>query len=52
MAYHALRAELNEKAVTYFRQAGAKAMSRCAYRETVVCLEQALAALGPVQVTA
>jgi class 3 adenylate cyclase/tetratricopeptide (TPR) repeat protein len=51
MAYHALRAELNEKAVTYFRQAGAKAMSRCAYRETVVCLEQALAALGPVQDT-
>jgi predicted ATPase len=51
LAHHALRAELNEKAVTYFRQAGAKAMSRCAYRETMVCLEQALAALGPVQDT-
>jgi class 3 adenylate cyclase len=47
MAHHALRAELKEKAVTYLRQAGAKAMGRCAYREVVGCLEQALSALGP-----
>jgi tetratricopeptide (TPR) repeat protein len=47
LAYHALRAELKDKAVTYFRQAGAKAMGRCAYREVVGCLEQAVAALGP-----
>jgi class 3 adenylate cyclase/tetratricopeptide (TPR) repeat protein len=47
LAYHAFRGELKEKAVTYLRQAGAKATSRCAYREVVACLEQALAALGP-----
>jgi tetratricopeptide (TPR) repeat protein len=45
LAHHALRGELWDKALTYFRQAGAKAMARSALRETVVCLEQALHAL-------
>src|SRR5262249_32783471 len=35
-----------EKAVAYSRQAGAKAISRSAYREAVTCFEQALIALG------
>jgi tetratricopeptide (TPR) repeat protein len=47
LAYHAFRGELKDKAVTYLRQAGAKAMGRSAYREVVACLEQALTALGP-----
>jgi tetratricopeptide (TPR) repeat protein len=37
-----------EKAVTYLRQAGAKALARSAYREAVTCYEQALSALHPV----
>jgi tetratricopeptide (TPR) repeat protein len=45
LAYHAVRGEVWTKAVSYLRQAGAKAMSRCAYREAVGCLEQALDAL-------
>jgi tetratricopeptide (TPR) repeat protein len=45
LAHHALRGELWDKALTYFRQAGAKAVARSALREAVVCLEQALQAL-------
>jgi predicted ATPase len=45
LAHHALRGEVWDKAVTYFRQAGAKAAVRSAYREAVSCFEQALAAL-------
>jgi class 3 adenylate cyclase/tetratricopeptide (TPR) repeat protein len=45
LAHHALRGEVWDKAVTYFRQAGAKAAARSAYREAVACLEQALTAL-------
>jgi len=45
LAHHALRGEVWDKAVTYFRQAGAKAAARSAYREAVTCLEQALTAL-------
>ena len=45
LAYHAFRGEVWAKAVTYFRQAGIKATARSAYREAVVCFEQALAAL-------
>jgi class 3 adenylate cyclase/tetratricopeptide (TPR) repeat protein len=45
LAHHALRGEVWDKAVTYFRQAGAKAAVRSAYREAVTCFEQALAAL-------
>jgi class 3 adenylate cyclase/tetratricopeptide (TPR) repeat protein len=45
LAYHALRGEVWEKALAYGRQAGDKAWTRSAYREAVVCFEQALAAL-------
>jgi class 3 adenylate cyclase/tetratricopeptide (TPR) repeat protein len=45
LAHHALRGEVWDKAVTYFRQAGAKAVVRSAYREAVTCFEQALTAL-------
>ena len=45
LANHALRGEVWDKAVTYFRQAGAKAAVRSAYREAVTCFEQGLAAL-------
>ena len=46
LAHHALRGEMWEKAVTYLRQAGAKAFARSAHREAVACFEQALTALG------
>ena len=46
LAQHALRGEVWEKALTYGRQAGDKAQARSAYREAVVCYEQALAALA------
>ena len=46
LAHHAFRGEVWEKAVTYLRQAGAKALARSAYREAVTCFEQALAALA------
>jgi tetratricopeptide (TPR) repeat protein len=45
LAQHAFRGELWEKAVTYLRHAGTKAIARSAYREAVACFEQALAAL-------
>jgi class 3 adenylate cyclase/tetratricopeptide (TPR) repeat protein len=45
LAHHALRGEVWDKAVTYFREAGAKAAARSAYQEAVTCFEQALAAL-------
>jgi predicted ATPase/class 3 adenylate cyclase len=48
LAHHAFRGEEWEKAVTYLRQAGAKALARSAYREAVTCFEQALAALHPL----
>jgi class 3 adenylate cyclase/tetratricopeptide (TPR) repeat protein len=48
LAHHAFRGEVWEKAVTYLRQAGAKALARSAYREAVSCFEQALAALHPL----
>lgn len=44
LAHHAARGELWGKAVTYFRQAGQKALARSANREAVSCFEQALAA--------
>jgi len=46
LAHHALRGEMWEKALAYGRQAGDKAQARSAYREAVVCYEQALAALA------
>src|SRR2546425_3054005 len=45
LAYHALRGEVWDKAVGYFRQAGAKAVTQSAYREAIACFEQALGAL-------
>jgi class 3 adenylate cyclase/tetratricopeptide (TPR) repeat protein len=45
LGHHAFRGEMWDKAVTYFRQAGAKAGSRFAYREAVACFEHALEAL-------
>jgi tetratricopeptide (TPR) repeat protein len=46
LGHHALRGERWAKAVTYLRQAGAKAAGRSAHREAVTYFEQALAALG------
>jgi class 3 adenylate cyclase/tetratricopeptide (TPR) repeat protein len=45
LAHHALRGEVWDKAVTYCRQAGEKALVRSAYREAVGYFEQALSAL-------
>jgi tetratricopeptide (TPR) repeat protein len=45
LAHHALRGEVWEKALAYYRQAGDKAMTRSAFREAVACFEQALTAL-------
>jgi tetratricopeptide (TPR) repeat protein len=45
LAHHALRGEVWDKALAYGRQAGDKARTRSAYREAMVCYEQALAAL-------
>jgi class 3 adenylate cyclase/tetratricopeptide (TPR) repeat protein len=45
LAYHALRGEVWDKALVYFRQAGEKVMARSAYREAVGYFEQALSAL-------
>ena len=45
LAYHAVRGEMWEQAVSYLPQAGAKAMARSANREAVTCFEQALTAL-------
>jgi tetratricopeptide (TPR) repeat protein len=48
LAQHALRGEVWDKGLTYGHQAGDKARTRSAYREAVVCYEQALAALEHV----
>jgi transcriptional regulator with AAA-type ATPase domain/tetratricopeptide (TPR) repeat protein/class 3 adenylate cyclase len=45
LADHALKGEVWDKALVYYRQAGDKAMIRSAYREAVACFEQALTAL-------
>jgi class 3 adenylate cyclase/tetratricopeptide (TPR) repeat protein len=45
-ALHALRGEVWDKAVTYGRQAGARATDRAAFRAAATCYEQALDALG------
>jgi len=45
LAHHALRGQIWEKAVTYLRQAGLRAMVRGANRQAVAHLEQALEAL-------
>src|SRR5262249_4647113 len=48
LAQHALRGEVWDKALAYGRQAGDKAHARSAYREAVMCFEQALIALEHV----
>ena len=45
LAHHAFRGEVWAQAVSYLRQAAAKALARSANREAVAYLEQALAAL-------
>jgi tetratricopeptide (TPR) repeat protein len=45
LAHHALRGAVWNKALTYCRQAGEKAMAQSAYREAVGYFEQALSAL-------
>jgi len=45
LAHHALRGEVWDKALVYFRQAGEKALAQSAYREAVGYFEQALSAL-------
>ena len=45
LAHHTFLGEVWEKAVTYLRQAGLKAVMRSAHREAIANLEQALAAL-------
>ena len=45
LAHHAFHGELWEKAVTYLRQAGAKAADRSAHREAVSYFDRALEAL-------
>jgi class 3 adenylate cyclase/tetratricopeptide (TPR) repeat protein len=46
LAQHALRGEVWDKALAYWRQAGDKAVARSANREAVTCFEQALVALA------
>jgi predicted ATPase len=46
LAYHAWRSEQSDKALSYCRQAGEKAMARSAHREAVESFEQALSALS------
>jgi class 3 adenylate cyclase/tetratricopeptide (TPR) repeat protein len=46
LAHHALRGEVWDKALTYGRQAGEKALARSAHREAVGSFEQALSALA------
>jgi tetratricopeptide (TPR) repeat protein len=45
LAYHALRGEVWDKAVTYCQQAGARAYDRAAFHEAVASFDQALSAL-------
>jgi tetratricopeptide (TPR) repeat protein len=45
LAHHAIRGEVWDKAVTYYRQAGAKALVRSAIQEAIACFEQALVAV-------
>ena len=45
LARHAFWGEVWDKAVAYYRQAGAKAFARSALREAMACFEQALVAV-------
>ena len=48
LAHHAFRGEVWEKAVTYLRQAGAKAFARSANREAVACLRAGAGGTGSI----
>jgi class 3 adenylate cyclase/tetratricopeptide (TPR) repeat protein len=52
LAHHALRGGLDERAVGYLRQAGAKAAARSAHRDAVAAFEQAIEALDRLPPTA
>src|SRR5262249_6579301 len=51
LADHAVRGQLWEKAVTYIRQAGLRAMARGANREAIEHLEEALGAMRRLPAT-
>jgi len=51
LAHHALRGEVWDKALSYLRQAGEKALSRSANRTAIATFEQALAAARRLQET-
>ena len=51
LAYHTLRGEVWDKALTYGRQAGEKALARSAHREAIGYFEQALSALASLPET-
>jgi class 3 adenylate cyclase/tetratricopeptide (TPR) repeat protein/ABC-type cobalamin/Fe3+-siderophores transport system ATPase subunit len=51
LAHHAFRGEVWDKAVTYLRQAGAKAFTRVANREAAAYFEQTLTALTHLPLT-
>jgi len=46
LAYHALRGEMWDRAVTYLREVGRRAAMRSAYSESLASFEEALRALG------
>ncbi len=46
LAYHALRGEVWDRAVTYLREVGMRAAMRSAYSESLTAFEEALRALG------
>ena len=46
VAYHFGRGQVWDKASTYFKQAGAKALTHSAHAEAVTCFEQAIAAVA------
>jgi class 3 adenylate cyclase/tetratricopeptide (TPR) repeat protein len=51
IGYHALRGELWQKALSYFRQAGDRAFAHSAHREATACFDQALIALSHLPAT-
>ena len=49
LAYHAFNGDIWDKAVSYSKEAGSKAMGRSAYREAVIYFDRALASLEHLQ---
>src|SRR3546814_18271758 len=48
LAYHSFQGQLWEKALAYYRDLGARAMSRSANAEAVAAFERALTAMDPL----